>query len=604
MSEVKTLFMRVVPTTVVRVALALMVVCDHSAAADAPFGKAGSQRSYDGLSKPLPAPVPTPAPGPTPAPTPATPLSKPLDTTTATAAYSFRQLKSAYQGSAVQLRRELDNQLADIGFVNGNFDSTRAVNFCAATACFVSRFYDQSGNANTLEQTVNANQPRYVASGSPNGFPVARWCATCGMKAADSPTYKTPDVHGFMVVKIGLPSPSGSPTFMIVGYPRSATSDLTDLTWGISNQGYADVLQFQIYGPGGYNNGSENPYGFGAAYRGQLFQYDFDTANRILKYNTTLFLDGSDGTVNYANPVGLVVGMDANGQSNMVNGEFSELILFGSTQITRDTISRNQSAYWGIANLPAEVITADGYRWTPFYTGNFGGAGGPLAGKLVNINGRKYFSESAWDKYSIWQAQNVATGRDLMRFEVRRGDVDNITGAERSELDGAAEASWRTDTTVQISYAVLVEPGAVIADASWLSLGQFHYDNAVYPPTSFSIDLANDVWRVMIDGAANPVSVYSSVPMLRNKWYDFFVEQKISSTGAADLLKVWIDGVNVVDLSGNLFPHGRQGGYWKYGIYRGYTVIEPLAVRYSNMEVADKAVTDLGNRIASPLPHP
>jgi Alpha-L-arabinofuranosidase B, catalytic/Polysaccharide lyase len=530
---------------------------------------------------------------------------KPLDSTTSVAAYSFRRLRSAYRGSAIQLRRSSDNHLMNIGFtLNGNFDRATATQFCAATQCFVSRFYDQSGSANTLTQTINANQPRYVPTGSANGRPVARWCASCGMKAADSLTYKKTLIHGFMVVKIGLPAPSSSPNFLIVGYPHAATSDLTDMTWGLSNQGYADILQFQIYGPGGYNNGSENPYGFGAAYRGRLFQYDFNTSERTLKYNTKPFLDGTDATITYANAVGLHVGMDAKGTSNMLNGEFSELILYGTTQIMRDVISKNQTSYWGIANPPTQVKTSDGYNWTPVYTGNFGGSGGPLAGKYVRINGRDYFTESAWDRYSLWQGLNVATGRDLTRFEVRRGDVDNITGAERSELDGAASASWPADTTVQISYAVLVEPGARIANSAWLSLGQFHYDIGVYPPTSFSIDFANDQWHVDIDGAAYPLQVYSSSPVSRNIWYDFFIEQKISSTGKADVLKVWINRVNVVNLSGSLFPHGRQGGYWKYGIYRGYTVNETLAVRYANVELVNKATTDLSNRIAVPLSHP
>jgi Polysaccharide lyase/Alpha-L-arabinofuranosidase B, catalytic len=531
--------------------------------------------------------------------------AKPLDSRTATAAYSFRRLRSSYTGSAAQLRRESDNQIRDVGFTQrGNFDSAVANAFCAATVCHVALFYDQTEFGNHLAQPTAAYQPTLAFDPTKHGY-IARWCAVCGMRARDSTVYKTASVHAFIVTKIGLPVPQGSPASLIVGYPRTPLSDVTDLSWGFSNQGAADILQTQIYQAGaGYNNGSENPYGLGAVYRGQLFQYDVDTTDGMVKYNASLFNDGTGGQVTYEQAVGLHVGMDAVGKSNMVNGEFAELMLFGTTQPDRDQISSAQSNYWGVSNPAATVTTPDGFVWTPRYSGDFGGSGGPNAGKPIIVNAQKYFTESAWDSYSIWRAANVQGDTDLARFEVRTGDVDNITASERSEYDGAANPSWPADSTVQISYSVLVEPGNPITTADWLSLGQFHYDSAVYPPTSFAFGLRNDVWTVEKDVVGGLQPVYTSTKITRGKWYDMFVEQKISSNGTSDILKVWIDGVAVTNVNGALFPHGQQGGYWKYGIYRGYTLAEPIAVRYANMTVVNTATSDISARIANPLPHP
>jgi Alpha-L-arabinofuranosidase B, catalytic/Polysaccharide lyase len=533
-----------------------------------------------------------------------TPFAKPLDSRVAVAAYSFRKLRSGFSGNAVRIRRASDGANRDIGFTGaGNFAVSDATTFCGGTVCTITTFFDQSGAANNLAQPAIEKQPSLDFTNL--GLPIARWCSTCGMKAADSAAYKTAVVHAFMVVKLGLPAPLTSPSAMIVGYPRTTTSGIADFSWGVSNQGHADIFLFQIYRAGaGYQDGSENPEGFGAVYRDRLFQYDFGTENRTIKYNSNLFSTGADAAVEYGpEAVGLHVGMDAEGKSNLANGEFGELMLFSSTQTDRDVLSRSQSKYWQIADPPSAIATGDAFAWNPIFTGNFGSSGGPNRAKPLEVNGNRYYSESAWASHSLWQSNNVKGGVDLFRFEVRRGDVDNLGGNERSELDGAAGPSWPVDSTTQISYSVMVEPGPPVTNADWQILGQFHYDDAVYPPTSFAFGLRNDVWTVEKDNV-NPTPVYTSPVITRGKWYDMFVEQRISLSGTADVLKVWIDGTPVVNLSGKLFPHGKQGGYWKYGVYRGNTVNETIAVQYANMAVTNKASTDLSARILTPLPHP
>ncbi len=515
----------------------------------------------------------------------------------ATYAISLRRLRSGYSGPAIQVQRASDKATQDVGFSPaGDLDTSAAEAFCAATTCGISVAYDQSGTGcGNAVQMDPGRQFQLLLSGTGNGKPVMRASAVSGMRVPDCAAYKTPAVDAFLVARIG--SGNVGPGFRggtIVGYPRTPASDVMDFAWGVSASGGA--LQFQVYvANSGYNNNFANPDGLEALYRNRLFQYEFSTARQDIRYNTKVFMAANPAvSIAYPNAVGLVIGADATGNNALQSGDLAEIILYGASQSSRDEISAAQSAYWGIAEPPPTVTTSDGFVWAPVYRNDW---------KVkFPVNGRNYFTESAADLWSMWRATN-ASG-PLWRFEVRQGDADNITGNERSELDGAASPSWPVDTTVQISYAVLLEPGAPI-QASWNVLGQFHYDKAAYPPASFGIGLMNDFWSIDKDGPTSMVRAWrGSEPITRNAWYDFFIEQKVSSSGRDDVLMVWINGTRVLNLSGALFPHGRRPGYWKIGIYRGDVVKEPEIVRYANLEVVNRATTPINSRITSPLPHP
>ena len=87
---------------------------------------------------------------------------------TAAAAYSVRLLRTAYTGSAIRVRRtDLTEQ--NIGFVNGNLDTTSLLAFTGTGALdngFVTTWYDQSGNSRNLLQSTAIQQPKIVNGGS------------------------------------------------------------------------------------------------------------------------------------------------------------------------------------------------------------------------------------------------------------------------------------------------------------------------------------------------------------------------------------------------------------------------------------------------------
>lgn len=91
-----------------------------------------------------------------------------LDTYTgAAAAYSLRLLRADYTGDAIRVRRLIGTPAeTDIGFVDGELDTTSLASFCFGTYGFVTTWYDQSGNGNDAEQTTASDQPQIVNNGS------------------------------------------------------------------------------------------------------------------------------------------------------------------------------------------------------------------------------------------------------------------------------------------------------------------------------------------------------------------------------------------------------------------------------------------------------
>jgi hypothetical protein len=85
----------------------------------------------------------------------------------AAAAYSLRKLRTAYNGSAIRVRRSSDNTEQDIGFLNNILDTTALLTFVGVGNGFVVKWYDQSGNARDLigNVTGTAIQPKIIVSG-------------------------------------------------------------------------------------------------------------------------------------------------------------------------------------------------------------------------------------------------------------------------------------------------------------------------------------------------------------------------------------------------------------------------------------------------------
>lgn len=80
-------------------------------------------------------------------------------------AYSVRKTRTAYQGFCMRVRRTSDNTEKDIGFVQTDLDLPTLLTFASQFDCYVSVWYDQSGQNRHAYQNTWAFQPQIVKQG-------------------------------------------------------------------------------------------------------------------------------------------------------------------------------------------------------------------------------------------------------------------------------------------------------------------------------------------------------------------------------------------------------------------------------------------------------
>ena len=219
----------------------------------------------------------------------------------AAAAYSLRKLRTAYTGSAIEVRRASDNSTQDIGFVNNELDTTSLASFCSGTNGFVTTWYDQSGNGNNATQSTAANQPRIVSSGSvitENGKPAVQfdgndWFAnsTNGVLRLDLRTH-------FYVIK----ETTSTDFAGIVSYSPSTGNDFSNTSAGNINLGNGST-----FGNTAMNLASNVPFISGTKptpYR--LISSYCDSSNGYIQANNGTFSSSAHGYSSNSFQTGLI----------------------------------------------------------------------------------------------------------------------------------------------------------------------------------------------------------------------------------------------------------------------------------------------------------
>jgi hypothetical protein len=208
----------------------------------------------------------------------------------------------------------------------------------------------------------------------------------------------------------------------------------------------------------------------------------------------------------------------------------------------------------------------------------------PVSGADIDLGGLSYSVQNADRSWSL-----DVTEPDMLRFELRPGDVwsGDTPVKERTEIAG--ETIYPDGSDVTIHYDFRVEPGAGNT-AEWLLVGQMHADDPLTPPI-FALELVGEHLAVHIrnrqpDGQFKEWFAYTDdQPIARGHYYtvDARLHMHNDEHGSVD---VWIDGEQVVDYDG---PVGYgYGTYWKHGIYRE-AAAETMVVDYLNFRIEDAA---------------
>jgi hypothetical protein len=261
---------------------------------------------------------------------------------TATTAQSLRRLRSAYAGPLVRVRRSSDDATQDIGAtVGGNLDVTALTAFCGAASCFVTGWYDQSGNGRDVTQATPGSQPRLVDAGTvetANGRPAVRFLSGTLMTTSTAATWFNSSAYTLNAVgKLA----SVAISFRLLVNTGVVGTNLV-MHFGWKNNGSILLAH--------YGANSEGLYGATPNLNLQIYSGEkFSTAGSAVWVNGT-----SLGTSIYPqNPLATPNPMRIGGGIiNMFDGSWNgwipEIITFGSQLGTsRTTLEANQKGWYG-----------------------------------------------------------------------------------------------------------------------------------------------------------------------------------------------------------------------------------------------------------------
>lgn len=253
----------------------------------------------------------------------------------ASVAYSLRKLKSSYSGNCITVRRSSDNATQDIGFDGSGFLDTSSIKtFVGSSSGYVSKWYDQSGNARDMVQATAGNQPRIINAGvveRKNGKVSIRFIAASntGFFATTSETITS--YSFFLVYDISL---GGSDGFArIVSFRPSGVEDYVNyvpvLTVSAFVESYANSAERSLVGAAGLNYGIGMNIETGSSIK--------NSANNLseVSYSYTLNLN----IVRYSMGVASTSGDDIN--SANFNGYIYEAIGYASDKSSNRIVMRD-----------------------------------------------------------------------------------------------------------------------------------------------------------------------------------------------------------------------------------------------------------------------
>jgi Alpha-L-arabinofuranosidase B, catalytic/Polysaccharide lyase len=515
----------------------------------------------------------------------------------ATILLSMTQENAAYSGPAFRVRRNSDNAQMDIPFVGKDADVATFNAFCGSVKCYMTVWYDQSGNSNNCVQATAGRQWLVTVDVDGKLSPNSRNRAQ-GCQIAESPTYKTAQPEGFVVLR-GYTNETIDET--VFGY-LPAGSDSNEPTSGRDHARFA--LGWSIYdyiymvpvrnGDGAYytNYWTKSRQAYTRANTNEFTVWDYSAADHQVRIGNGFVVvqpDDTNGAVTYPKTLSMMVG-NTPSYNGGYQGSIRAFVLYAGTQPARDSISGYLNAVFNNPPIPFN-FDQDGFSWNAQYIPDFDAA-------PPDLNGIPWWNEFGGYDWSFARAA-TSNSTELVRFEVHPYDSDVIvTGDERSERGSALAngAGIPRGGSFETFAQFMVEPGPV-QSGSWALTFQIHYNNSSVPDVFFLM-LLNDQFQVQTQSNVGAGGYQATpIPFTRGTWYAMRVSGFWSKNGKSDTLQVWL-GQNgsplpqVVKIGGtNLYATDDTGSYLKQGLYRGYPGENAgnLAIQIANHQISLKA---------------
>jgi hypothetical protein len=252
----------------------------------------------------------------------------------ASAAYSLRNLSSAYTGPLIRVRRSSDNAERDIyGTFRGDLDLAALTSFVGANSGFVTTWYDQSGTGRHATQATAASQPRIVNAGAvetEGGRPSINFAGTAAILIASG---------GFV---------GGSFTSFAV-YRHVSTTNQNAYTLFTVSGTYIQILDYasnsNYIRP---SNGIATQYSTGSGIVTRQLRF-------ISYQDSFLFSDYRNGSLGYSNNFGIPMTSSVSLQIGKYSGAigqdaiFQELVFFATDRSSiRTAAESNINNYYKI----------------------------------------------------------------------------------------------------------------------------------------------------------------------------------------------------------------------------------------------------------------
>lgn len=215
-----------------------------------------------------------------------------------------------------------------------------------------------------------------------------------------------------------------------------------------------------------------------------------------------------------------------------------------------------------------------------------------VSGRWKNIgsNGTQTVAGSTWNIHSSGRPETIqqdVVDSTLFRFTVQPGDQWATDPSTKERAEFSRQTKYSPTTDYEVNYWLCIGPMHVpstsIVDTNngWLIIGQIHHTEdagdaaGLSPPWMREINYNRAMTYKHRTSDTDPllsnpssVSDYTTSTFRYGRWILVKEQHRFDSSGGTGYHKVWHNGVQLANYTGNTGYHDAVGPYQKIGIYR------------------------------------